>query len=134
MTRHAAATVTLLAFAVAGATEAVLAQQAPFIARVDVVTVNASVKHGNNPVRGLTASDFAVFDNGVRQRLDSIGVESVPIDATLFLDTSGSTAGDLPAMIAAVHRISEMLRPGDQFRVLTIGQSVCESIRWSPAG
>lgn len=133
MSWRATAVTTLTVGIVVGA-HAVPAGQQPFTARVDVVHVNVSVKRGNNPVPGLIATDFAVFDNGVRQRIDSIGVENVPVDATLFLDTSGSTAGELPSMIAAVHRISQLLRPGDQFRVLTIGQSVYQSVPWSQAG
>ena len=132
MTGRVSGMIVVLAFATVVCAGAV--RQTPFIARVDVVTVNVSVKHGNNPVPGLTANDFAIFDDGVRQRIDSVAVENVPIDATLFLDTSGSTAGQLPSMIAAVRRISEILRPGDRFRVLTIGQSVYEPVPWRPAG
>src|SRR5688572_14521720 len=62
------------------------------------VAVNASVKRGNRVVPNLTASDFRLTDNGVTQTVDSVARESVPIDATLFLDTSASTAGKLDDM------------------------------------
>jgi hypothetical protein len=98
------------------------------------VAVNASVKRGNNVVANLTASDFRLTDNGVPQTIDSVSRESVPVDVTLFLDTSGSTAGKLDDMKTDVQGIVRLLRPGDRFRLLTIGDSVYENVPWVPAG
>lgn len=98
------------------------------------VAVNASVKRGNRVVPNLTASDFRLTDNGVAQTVDSVSRESVPIDATLFLDTSASTAGKLDDMKQDVQGIVRLLRPGDRFRLLTIGDSVYEPVPWVPAG
>ena len=98
------------------------------------VAVNASVKRGNRVVPNLTASDFRLTDNGVAQTVDSVSRESVPIDATLFLDTSASTAGKLDDMKEDVQGIVRLLRPGDRFRLLTIGDSVYEPVPWVPAG
>lgn len=112
-----------------------VALQTPvFLVRRDVVTVSVSVKRGNNPVRGLKASDFGLLDNGVQQHIESVEFESVPVDVTLFLDTSGSTAGALRQMVAAVRSIVGDLTPGDRYRVLTIGLSVRESVAWTDAG
>lgn len=43
--------------------------------------------------------------------------ESVPLDVTLFMDTSGSTAGALDRMKRNVVTIAGMLRPDDRFRL-----------------
>jgi VWFA-related protein len=123
---------------VAGATAVVASPQDSqgrvFRATTVSVAVNVSVKRRNNVVANLTASDFQLTDNGVAQTIDSVSRESVPVDVTLFLDTSGSTAGKLDDMKADVQGIVRLLRPGDRFRLLTIGDSVYENVSWVPAG
>ena len=111
----------------------VLAQPV-FRARTDSVAISASVKRGNDPVANLSASDFRVTDNGVPQSIEAVTIESVPLDVTLFMDTSGSTAGALDRMKSNVIAIAKMLRPDDQFRLLTIGLSVEAPVPWQRAG
>ena len=98
------------------------------------VSVNAVVKKGNRPVAKLAAKDFRLTDNGVEQKIEAVSIESVPVDVSLFLDTSGSTAGKLDDMKRDVQGIIRMLRPGDRFRLLTIADSVDEPVPWVPAG
>lgn len=108
--------------------------QAVFRARTDLVAISASVKRGNAPVANLTANDFHLTDNGVAQAIEAVTIESVPLDVTLFMDTSGSTAGALDRMKKNVLSIAGMLRPDDQFRLLTIGLSVEMPVPWQRAG
>ena len=110
------------------------ATQAVFRARTDSVAISASVKRGNAAVANLTANDFKLTDNGVQQSIEAVTIESVPLDVTLFMDTSGSTAGALDRMKANVIAIAKMLRPDDQFRLLTIGLSVDTPVPWQRAG
>ena len=110
------------------------AGQAVFKARTDVVAISASVKRGNAPVANLSAADFLLTDNGVAQAIDAVTIESVPLDVTLFMDTSGSTAGALDRMKKNVVAIAGMLRPDDRFRLLTIGLSVEAPVPWQRAG
>jgi VWFA-related protein len=109
-------------------------EQAVFRTRTDLVAISASVKRGNAPVANLTAADFRLTDNGVPQALEAVTIESVPLDVTLFMDTSGSTAGALDRMKKNVVSIAAMLRPDDQFRLLTIGLSVETPVPWQRAG
>ena len=108
--------------------------QAVFRTRTDVVAISASVKRGNAPVPNLKAGDFRVTDNNVPQSVEAVTIESVPLDVTLFMDTSGSTAGALDRMKKNVAAIAGMLRPDDQFRLLTIGLAVEVPVPWQPAG
>src|SRR5688500_5599287 len=110
------------------------ADQAVFRARTDVVSISTSVKRGNAPVANLAAADFRLIDNGVVQTIDAVTIESVPLDVTLFMDTSGSTAGALDRMKKNVVSIAAMLRPDDQFRLLTIGLAVETAVPWQRAG
>jgi VWFA-related protein len=110
------------------------AEQAVFRARTDLVAISASVKRGNAPVANLKAADFRLTDNGVEQAIEAVTIESVPLDVTLFMDTSGSTAGALDRMKKNVIAIAAMLRPDDQFRLLTIGVAVEAPVPWQRAG
>jgi VWFA-related protein len=109
-------------------------EQAVFRAGTELVAISASVKRGNAPVADLTAADFRLTDNGVVQAIEAVTIESVPLDVTLFMDTSGSTAGALDRMKRNVVSIAGMLRPEDQFRLLTIGLSVETAVPWQRAG
>ena len=108
--------------------------QAVFRARTESVAISTSVKRGNAAVANLTAADFRLTDNGVAQSIEAVTIESVPLDVTLFMDTSGSTAGALDRMKSNVVTIAKMLRPDDQFRLLTIGLSVETPVPWQRAG
>jgi VWFA-related protein len=118
------------------ATGAVVAQQQPpvFRSRTATVSVAVSVKRGNSIVSNLTAKDFHLTDNGVAQAVEAVAIESLPIDVSLFLDTSGSTSGKLDEMKRDVQAIVKLLRPGDRFRLLTIGDAVYEAVPWVGAG
>jgi VWFA-related protein len=127
----------LLAAVVTGLTLVVSplsARQTTFRLTTAVVSVTVSVKRGNAVVANLRAADFALTDNGVPQTVESVSIESVPVDVTLFLDTSGSTAGKLDEMQHDVQTVLQLLRPGDRFRLLTIADAVNLAVPWVPAG
>jgi hypothetical protein len=108
--------------------------QPRFTSRTDLVTVSVSVKKGNSPVANLTAADFRLYDNDVAQNIEALTIEAVPLDVTLFMDTSGSTSGALERMQRNIRSMAAMLRPTDRFRLLTIGLSVNEPQTWRPGG
>ena len=133
MSRFAALLLVMIAASVSAAVRG--AEQPPvFKTGAVTVSVNAVVKRGNRAIANLTAKDFRLTDNGVEQKIEAVSIESVPVDVSLFLDTSGSTAGKLDDMKRDVQGIIRMLRPGDRFRLLTIGDSVDEPVHWVPAG
>jgi len=112
----------LAAITLACALTGISAQQAPttFRSRVDVVRVPVSVTSGNRPVLGLTASDFTLQDNGVAQEFTVAAAESLAVDVTLVIDTSGSVKGKaLEQFNADVQRIAESLQPNDRLRLIT---------------
>jgi VWFA-related protein len=110
------------------------ARQTTFRSETTMVSVSVSVKRGNTVVANLGTADFTLTDNGVPQKVVAVSIESVPIDVTLFLDTSGSTAGKLDEMRHDVQSILQLLRPGDRLRLLTIGDAVSPAVPWVPAG
>lgn len=100
-------------------------QQPTFRAAVDVVRIDASVMNGLIPVAGLTAANFVVTDNGVAQTLDSVSLDTVPLNLMLVLDTSGSLAGErLTHLIEAMNGLVKSLRPEDTAALMTFSEPV----------
>lgn len=121
----------LIACAVASLSLTTRLQQGPpgFRAGVDAVTIDLSVFVGNSAVAGLTAADFILTDNGVKQELTSLAVESMPVDLTLVLDASGSVRLQTERMRNDMRVIGHMMRPVDGLRLLTFSTLVS-----APAG
>jgi VWFA-related protein len=92
------------------------AQQVPtFRASVEVVYVDAFVTRDGKPVSGLTAGDFEVLDNGVKQEVALASLEEIPIVAVLTFDASGSVVGKrLEDLRAGGRALLAGLRPQDQ--------------------
>jgi hypothetical protein len=112
------------------ATTAIRAQQQPVFRSTAVgVSVDVSVKKGNTPVANLTAADFALSDNGVPQVVESVQIETVPVDVTLAVDVSGSTRGLLGRYRSDVAAIAQLLRPVDRLRLIAFGSEVDEPLR-----
>jgi hypothetical protein len=122
-----------VAFVVAAGPD-LAAQRPTFHAVTSVVEVSTSVKRGNSAVANLTAEDFRLTDNGVLQVVEAVTIESMPIDVTLFLDSSGSTAAALSLMRNDLQSILRLLRAGDRFRLLTIDDAVSLTLPWMDAG
>ena len=101
--------------------------QAPptFSARVDAVYVDVFVTEGRRPVAGLSAQDFELRDNGVRQDVELVAVEATPLDTFLVLDASGSVTGEkLVQLHSALRTFVARLRPEDEAALLTFDQEI----------
>jgi VWFA-related protein len=104
---------------------ALSAQQATFSSRVEAVRVDVSVTSRGRPVAGLTAADFEVFDNGVRQKVSLVDVEQVPIDLVMALDVSGSVTGDrLDDLRGAAQTALGLLTPEDHAGLLFFNHEI----------
>jgi VWFA-related protein len=80
-------------------------------------------------VPGLQTTDFVLTDNGVRQEIDEVLPVDLPVDISLLVDVSASTAGDQDRFREDVLRIGRTLTPDDRLRVLTFGTRVVETAR-----
>jgi len=100
-------------------------QQPTFRASVDVVRVDVSVMNGLTPVAGLKPQNFVVTDNGVPQTLDSVSLDTVPLNLMMVLDTSGSLAGErLANLIDAMNGLVKSLRPEDTAALMTFSEPI----------
>jgi VWFA-related protein len=101
------------------------AQTATFSSRLDAVRVDVLVTEGGTPVQGLTAVDFEVLDNGVRQSVDLVSFEELPVNVMLALDLSSSLKGErLDQLRAASHALLGGLRRDDRAGLITFSRAV----------
>lgn len=102
-------------------------QNAPpvFGTAVESVFLDVFVTQDGAPVVGLTAEDFEVYDNGSRQHVELVGLESIPLEFLLALDVSGSLEGSkLEHFRSASRAALASLRATDTAALLTFGQEV----------
>jgi VWFA-related protein len=113
----------LLVATAALATEA--SQEPTFRISVDVIRIDVLVLDGARPIRGLTARDFEVLDNGVAQRAEVQSLEDAPIDVVLALDTSKSVEGRLLTQLtSAATALVDALDDRDRVALLTFSNLI----------
>ena len=106
--------------------------QPRFRSGVDAVRVDALVTDGNRPVAGLTAEDFELRDNGVRQRIEAIDSGGVPLSVMFALDTSVSVWGlPLQHLKEAASAVVSLLTPNDRAAVLTFSGAPQLRMAWT---
>jgi Ca-activated chloride channel family protein len=103
----------------------ILTLQPDFATRREAVRVDVLVTERGQPVRGLTVSDFEVFDNGVAQRVDLASFEQIPLNVVLVFDTSGSVTDErLGHMRDAGTAVLKRLTKNDQAALVTFSHVV----------
>ena len=128
-----AACLTAIAAAGVAPPPARVGAQQQFRTSVDVVELNVLVMSGRRIIGDLTAKDFEITDNGVKQQVISATRESQPIDVTMLVDTSQSLTESLVRSIAsAVNRIRERLRPEDRVSVVAFNHRIQERLALLP--
>jgi len=105
-------------------------QQLPtFRSVTHTVAVDVSVFDRQRAVLALTAKDFDVQDNGVRQTISGVVPNNLPLDVRLLFDTSGSISkDDLERYRRAMVRVAEALRPEDRVEILTFSGRIAEIV------
>jgi len=124
---HPLAALVLAALVLVGAgVETGARPQTPtFSSRVEAVRVDVLVAEDGKPVRGLRAVDFEVYDNGVRQTVDLVSFEQLPLNVVLTFDLSGSIAGArLDNLREAGHAVLDGLRKDDQAALVVFNSAV----------
>lgn len=139
---RAGSIVLLLASAILNLTnsaQALRQQQSPqdkqvFHASTVAVSVSVSVRSGRTAVTGLQTSDFELLDNGVRQEISLVSVEEIPVDLTLLLDVSPSTADAINKFKSGAQEITTLLRKEDKVRLITFATDVAEIFSFRAGG
>ena len=88
--------------------------------RVALVEVGCNVFATDSaPVRGLTAADFRLYEDGLEQRIVHFDASTTPASIVLALDTSPSVFRDLDEIREAARTLSRSLVPQDEVAVVT---------------
>jgi VWFA-related protein len=102
-------------------------QKPTFSTKTEAVLVDVLVTENGRPVLGLGAGDFEVLDNGVRQQVDLVSAEQVPLKVVLALDASGSVSRDrLAHLRAAAGALVKELGKEDRAALLTFSHIVVQ--------
>ncbi|MGH9414749.1 MAG: VWA domain-containing protein [Terriglobales bacterium] len=92
-------------------------RQTPFVFKANVgeVLVHATVvnKKGQ-PAIHLPESDFAIYENGVRQQIQYFSQDDAPVSVGILVDNSGSMVDSRPAVDRAAINFIKASNPGDQ--------------------
>lgn len=105
--------------------------QAPtFRSGTSAVAVDVSVRdRARKSVVGLSAKDFTVRDNGIRQEVSEISYGTRPIDVTIGLDVSASVTGEvLDALRRAVLQVMGDLKKEDRLKLLLFNSEVRRAV------
>jgi len=99
--------------------------QTPFRSAVDLVSLNVTVTEGTGKyVTDLSAQDFAVFEDGVKQDVTFFTRTNLPIALALLIDTSASMENKLQTAQEAAIGFAKRLRPQDLAEVVDFDSRV----------
>ena len=99
--------------------------QVPFRSAVDLVSLNVTVTDGTAKyITDLTAEDFNVFEDGVKQEVTFFNRTNLPIALALLLDTSASMDSKLPTAQEAAIGFARKLRAQDLAEVIDFDSRV----------
>jgi len=109
-----------------GAVAVAATTQPTFSSRVEGVRVDVLVTDSSRrPLRGLTAMDFDLSDNGVPQVVDVVSYGEIPLNVGLAFDLSESVAGErLEQLRKASGALIAGLQGGDQTALVTFDRIV----------
>lgn len=117
----------------AQSTEAAPASQAPsrgsgqstFKSGTELVALSVTVTdQGQNYVAGLLETDFAVFEDGVKQDVSFFAAGQIPLDLILLMDTSASMIDKMPIAREAALGFLRKLRDQDRGAIVTFNDGV----------
>ena len=115
-----------LTFLVVAATSHIAAGQT-FRAETHAVVVEVAVFDDDRVVTGLTAADFEVRDNGVRQKVSDVDFNTLPLDLRLVFDVSGSITPDqLEWYARAMHRVAARLESRDRCEIIAFNARIAD--------
>jgi Ca-activated chloride channel family protein len=95
-----------------------------FRSGASLVALSVTVTEGKRLIPGLTLDDFAVYEDGVLQRVQFFESHDIPIDLILLLDTSASMSDKMPVVHEAAVGFLKTLRETDRGAVVTFGDNV----------
>ena len=94
-----------------------------FKAGANIVRVDIQVEEYGQILRGLSGSDFIIFDENRQQTITHFAHDIEPLSLILLLDISGSMTKSIDAVSRASRQALANLRPGDKVAVMLFARS-----------
>lgn len=108
-----------------GGSSSSFAQVATFRSQTELVNLNVTVTGPNQqPVQGLTADQFQIFEDGVPQTVQFFAPGDMPLDVAILLDMSASMTASLALVQQAASRFAGALRDTDRATVMGISNGL----------
>lgn len=109
------------------------AQQPPtFSVSVDLVKIPVSVFDEKGAVvHDLRPGDFRVYEDGRRQEIRSIGLDTNPVYAVLVIDTSATVEDEMKEIKEAAEEFNAALSSGDLISIVTFDDRARVAIDWT---
>ena len=85
--------------------------------KIDTDLVNLDVTvidQENNPIFNLKKEDFAVYEDKIKQTIESISREELPLSFGIVIDTSGSMGSKIQTVSEAAVLLIRQMRQGDE--------------------
>jgi Ca-activated chloride channel family protein len=76
------------------------------------------------PVTNLSRNDFAIYEDGVKQSIQSFEATDRPFSVVLMLDVSGSTIAFRESFKQAAYRFLDALSPEDRVEVVAFNEKI----------
>src|SRR5918999_2162142 len=96
-----------------------------FRSSANLVPLSVTVTDPNRLfVKGLTAADFSVFEDGVQQQLQFFEATEVPLDLILLIDTSSSMSDKMDVVHEAAIGFIKTLKTGDRGAIVSFADGV----------
>jgi Ca-activated chloride channel family protein len=80
------------------------------LVQLDVTVIDQN----NNPIYGLTKDDFTVYEDKVKQQIESVSREEILISFGVVIDTSGSMRSKIQTITDASRSLIKQKRPDDE--------------------
>jgi VWFA-related protein len=81
----------------------------------DLVLLDVSViDQNNNPIMNLKKEDFSIYEDKVKQAVESVSREEVPVSFGMVIDTSGSMRSKLQTVSDAAVSLIKQMRSDDE--------------------
>lgn len=109
----------------------VSSDQQTFRSGVDLVAVDVSARMPHQPILGLTAQDFQLFDNGVLQEIVDVSYGSRPIDITLAVDLRFSSTDVMSSVRQSVSSLVKRFEPQDRIRLILFNSKVARATEFT---
>lgn len=97
--------------------------------RIEATLVNVPVIVSDRDGRfipGLKQNDFTLYDNGVKQAIESFDAAEAPLNIAILIDTSRSTIPVLDDIKSAAKKFLKELRPNDRATVIAFDNDIRE--------